>query len=307
MQRAVISGVNGVIGRALLDVLVSNGVEVLALVREGSPRNSDIPRHPAVRVENCSLEQMAHFGGQWGEYDAFFHLAWQGSFGAGRAQVAAQVQNIAFTLDAVALAERLGCGVFVGVGSQAEYGPVPWGQALTPSLPCQPQSAYGMAKLCAGQMSRVLCEQLGMRHVWARMLSVYGPHDGAGTLIMSAISHFWQGLCGEFTKAEQYWDYLFAEDAARALYHMAKKGKHGRAYVVGSGEGRVLREYILRLREIVNPSCELRFGALPYREHQPMYLCADLSELAADTGFLPQISFDEGVRRTLVWYRENKE
>ena len=307
MRRAVVSGVNGVIGRALLGVLARRGVEVLALVRAGSPRNSDIPSHPGLRVEQCSLEQMAELGAGWGQYDAFFHLAWQGTFGPGRSQVAAQAANIAYTLDAVSLAGRLGCEVFVGVGSQAEYGPVAWGQALTPSLCCRPKAVYGMAKLCAGQMSRVLCEQLGMRQVWGRVLSVYGPHDGENTLIMSAISRFEGGLCGAFTKAEQYWDYLYAEDAARALYHMAKGGKHGSTYVIGSGQGRVLREYILELREIVNPSCELHFGALPYAEHQPMYLRADLTALTADTGFVPQVPFDEGVRRTLAWYKGSRE
>lgn len=75
---------------------------------------------------------------------------------------------------------------FVGAGSQAEYGRV--NHALTPDTPCFPENGYGMAKLCAGQMSRVECEKLGLVHIWPRILSVYGPYDGKNAMITTPCS-----------------------------------------------------------------------------------------------------------------------
>lgn len=46
---------------------------------------------------------------------------------------------------------------------------------------------YGVAKLCAGQMSRIRCEQLGLEHVWTRILSAYGPYDNENTIIPTLI------------------------------------------------------------------------------------------------------------------------
>ena len=85
----------------------------------------------------------------------------------------------------LAPAKTARCQVFIGAGSQAEYGRVEG--VLTAQTPCFPENGYGMAKLCAGQMSRVECQTLGMAHIWTRILSVYGPHDGPATMILSLI------------------------------------------------------------------------------------------------------------------------
>lgn len=84
--------------------------------------------------------------------DAFFHLAWAHTIGAGRNDMPAQIENIRYTIDAVRTAAAMGCRVFVGTGSQAEYGRVDG--VLRADTPTNPENGYGMAKLCAGQMSR---------------------------------------------------------------------------------------------------------------------------------------------------------
>ena len=48
----------------------------------------------------------------------------------------------------------------------------------------------------------------------------------------------------------------------------------------------------------------IELGALPYNENQVMYLCADISALTADTGFVPQIGYGEGISRTINWLKE---
>ena len=80
--------------------------------------------------------------------------------------------NVKQCLDAVFASKSLGCKVFVGAGSQAEYGNK--GGVMRPDTFPEPISGYGMAKLCAGQMTRYLCKQAGIKHVWPRILSVYG-------------------------------------------------------------------------------------------------------------------------------------
>ena len=111
-------------------------------------------------------------------YDVFYHFAWGGTTGDGRNDCEIQEKNIRYALDAAALAKRFGCSAFVGAGSQAEYGRVEGN--LNSQTPAFPENGYGMAKLCAGQMTRLYCRQAGMRHVWTRILSIYGPGDGAG-------------------------------------------------------------------------------------------------------------------------------
>lgn len=51
-----------------------------------------------------------------------FHFGWMGTTGAARNDMDLQCRNIAYTIDAVRLAQRFGCKTFIGAGSQAEYG-----------------------------------------------------------------------------------------------------------------------------------------------------------------------------------------
>ena len=76
MKRAVITGASGVVGSALLDELLKNDYEVLALLREGSSHNTRIPDHPALIKKECSLEHLKSFPGDETKRDVFFHLGW---------------------------------------------------------------------------------------------------------------------------------------------------------------------------------------------------------------------------------------
>jgi nucleoside-diphosphate-sugar epimerase len=174
---------------------------------------------------------------------------------------------------------------------------------LSDALPKNPVTGYGIAKYAAGRMSSLMCENYGMRQCWGRILSAYGPGDNSYTMVMSAVIAMEKGERMSFTKGEQVWDYIYAEDCARAFYLIGEKGKHGKAYTVGSGDRRLLRDYIYAIRDAVNPSLSIGIGEREYYPNQVMMLTADLSDLTEDTGFVPQVSFEEGIRRTIDWYR----
>ena len=216
MKRAIVTGATGAVGTALVQELAEAGTEVLVFVRKDSKRSQNIPDHPLVRRLSCALEDLASVRNDTGlDWDVFYHLAWDGTTGSDRNDMYLQNQNVKYALDAVAAAKRFGCRLFVGAGSQAEYGRVEG--TLKPDTPAFPEMGYGYAKLCAGQMTRDYAHQLGLKHTWVRILSVYGPHDGAGSMVMSAIRKLRSGQTPVFTKAEQQWDYLYSGDAARAL------------------------------------------------------------------------------------------
>lgn len=304
MKRAIVTGPTGAIGVALIQTLIDNNVEVLAVVRKGSERIGNIPQSEHVRIVEFDLSELNKLPEcEKDNYDIFYHLGWDGTFGNSRNNIPGQLQNIQYTLDAVECACQMGCKKFVGVGSQAEYGRVEG--KLSADTPTFPESGYGVAKLCAGQMTRILCEQKDMEHVWVRILSVYGPYDGENTMVMSTINKLFKGQRPSFTKGEQMWDYLYSKDAGRALYLVGKKGIHGKVYCLGSGQARALREYIEDIGNMINPKLELGFGDVPYAPNQVMYLCADIDELTEDTGFVPEIGFERGIRAIVEWYRES--
>ena len=303
-MKAVITGATGAVGMALIGALRNRDIEVLVLCRPGSNRNSRLMGIKGVRVVEYELSELKHFGADAeGKYDYFFHLGWGGTTGTARNDMFLQNKNVEYALDAVALASRLGCDVFVGAGSQAEYGRVEG--KLSSETPTNPENGYGIAKLCAGRMTRIMCEQLGIRHVWARILSVYGEYDGVNSMVMSTINKILDREIPEFTAGEQIWDYMYSADAAEALLALAERGKDGGIYCLGSGSPERLCEYILKIRDAVDSNAKLGLGKIPYAKNQVMYLCADITELTRDTGFVPKYSFDEGIAKTVEWAKDS--
>ena len=300
MKRAIITGATGAVGTALVKELITNNIETLVLCREGSRRNHKIPDHPLVTRKHCSLDQLASIENDTGNnYDVFYHFAWMGTTGAERNDMYLQNQNVRFALDAVGAAKRFGCKKFIGAGSQAEYGRVEG--MLKADTPAFPEMGYGIAKLCAGQMTREYAHQLGMEHIWVRILSVYGPNDGAQSLVMSTIHKLQNSEVPQFTKGEQLWDYLYSGDAGRAFRLIGQKGVDGKTYVLGSGQAQPLAEYIKVIRDIVNSNGQIELGAIPYTPKQVMCLQADISELNRDTGFVPEMDFAAGIKEILEW------
>lgn len=304
IKSAVVTGASGMLGQALIRLLVSKGIDVYAVVRPKSRHNDKMFVHEKVIVVECDLVDLSELPQKiTKKCDAFFHFGWGGTFGNIRNDYYGQLENVRYTLDAVESAHALGCSVFLGAGSQAEFGRVSKGVKLSSAVSANPETGYGIAKLCAGQMSRSLCREYQIRHIWTRILSVYGPGDKDRSMVMSGICDMMHGEIPKYTKGEQIWDYLYCDDAAKAFYLAAEKGKDGAVYCVGSGEERKLRDYIQEIGDVICPGQKIKFGEVPYYDKQVMYLCADISDLQRDTGFEPEVPFTEGIRRTVEWRR----
>ena len=303
VSRAIVTGPTGVVGSALVRHLIARGVTVFAVIRPDSPRRNTLPAEAVPVI--CDLSDLGAVkqlpeqipGGA----DAFFHLGWSGAVGADRQNPEMQAKNITASVAAAKAAAALRCRVFVGAGSQAEYGRVEG--LITADAPCRPTTCYGAAKLCAGELSRSAAQQGGVGHIWMRILSIYGPNDAPSYAIPMMIRRLRAGEVPALTAGEQLWDYLYSKDAAEALCLAALRGRDGAIYPLGSGQVRPLREYFEILRDLCAPGRPLGFGEVPYSPGQVMRLQADLTPLTRDTGFVPKYSFEEGIHETLAAMR----
>ena len=305
-MRAIITGPTGAVGISLIQELCDHGWEVVAVARPHSKRLDAIPRLKNVTVVECALENIKNLSDYVeGKADVFYHFGWDGTYGNSRLDVQEQNKNVGYTLEAVSAAKKLGCSVFVGAGSQSEFGHVQG--VLHPDMPCRPDNGYGAAKLAACHMSRVMCNNLGIRHEWCRIVSLYGPFDGDHTMVMSVIRNLLEGRKPSCTNGDQIWDYIYSKDAARAFRLVAEYGKDGEIYCFGTGKTRTLRQYIEVIRDTIDSNLEIGFGELPYYQNQVMHLEADIANLKNDTGFEPGYTFEEGIRETIDWMKKRVE
>lgn len=304
MTKLIVTGATGVIGHAVLESCLLRRQEVYVIVNPKSLRKKNLPHDPLIHILEFDLSELKFAADVIPHTcDVFYHLGWSGSAAAYRNNVYMQTANIQYTLEAVKLAQVCGCHTFIGAGSQAEYGRAEG--ALNEETPVFPEVGYGVAKLCAGQMSRLLAHQLGMKHIWARILSVYGPYDGENTLIMYLLRTLLHRQKPACTKGEQIWDYVYAKDVANILTALGEeKSVDGKIYCIGSGQAKPLKDYMKTIRDLIDPSLPLGLGEIPYSERQVQYLLADTTAIKNDLGYTMQYSFQEGMKETLNWYKE---
>ncbi|MDY3017348.1 MAG: NAD(P)-dependent oxidoreductase [Blautia sp.] len=302
MQRIIVTGATSMIGAALIKECIKKGIEVYAVIRASSGKKMRLPESEKLHMVDCSLEELEALPQKITEKcDTFYHIAW-GNTGENRnSSTELQSRNIAYTLAAVKAAYALGCRRFIGAGSQAEYGPMDVDK-ISPDSPVNPTTPYGAAKLASGHLARMFCKELGMECIWPRIFSVYGIYEKETTMVASGLRKMLAGEKTSFTPALQRWDYLFSADAGRAYYLIGEKGKDGAVYCVGSGKAAPLKDYIEIMAELTGAE-ETGIGARPYPAGAVMNLCADISSLTADTGFVPEYTFREGIRETITWLK----
>lgn len=304
MKKVIVTGATGMIGASMIEQMIADGIEITAIIRPNSKKINNLPVNNKIKVVECDVNNLLSLKESLEkDYDTFYHFAWDGTYGDSRDDAMLQERNVRNTLEAVDLAHAVGCSVFVGAGSQAEFGFVEG--ELSDDIPKNPVTGYGVAKYTAHKLSAIMCHRLGMRQSWGRIVSTYGPRDNSYTMVMSSVISMMKGERMSFTKGEQIWDYVYGEDCSRAFYLIGKYGKHGKAYTIGSGKSKLLKDYIGIIRDVVNPELEIGIGEREYFPNQVMKLTADISELTRDTGFVPEIDFNEGIRRTMEWCKNN--
>lgn len=303
IKHALVSGGTGVTGNALVRYLVDHDIETTVLIRPLTARAKFLPHNPHLHIIACELQNYSTIIPELkqNKYDVFFHLAWDGSQGEkkidNRYNCYLQNKNVEYSLGAVDLCHKINCPTFIMTGSQAEYGPK--SGAITEDMEKHPDNAYGMAKLCAENMTRLMCRQYGIRHIWPILFSVYGPNDGTKSLVDMTIRALREKKDIPYTGCEQVWDYLYSYDAAKALFLLAQYGHDGECYNVAYGQSYTLKHYIDIIYSYFPEALRPRYGEIPYQAGQLMCLCAKIDKLISHTHFKPEYDFTAGIKYTL--------
>lgn len=296
MKKIIVTGATSMLGTALIDVAVSKGTEVYAIVRPDSSRLDRLNGSDLVHVVKCVIDDLDKLEGIPADCDALYHFAWEGAKKEEREDPMTHAGNIKHTLDAVEAAKRFGCKKFIGAGSQAEYGPV--NGPIDENTPCNPKTAYGIGKLSAGLLSGKLCEKYGITHIWGRVFSVYGPHDNKGTMIDYAIDQFSKREKAQFSSGEQTWNYLYESDCGKIFYLLGEKAESARVYRIAHPESKALRDYISEMADIMGATDLCSFA--PKTRDGSVYGIETKDErLFSDIDFVPEVSFSDGIRQMI--------
>lgn len=301
MSRCVlVTGASGFIGRRTLAPLVERGFEVHAC-----GRSADAPAGTPDTVtwhRADLLDPLAH-----GELLAavapshLLHLAWYAEHGRFWTSTE-NLRWVAATLSLVRAFAAAGGRRAVCAGSCAEYRWGERGPCVEGVTPLEPATLYGTAKDATRALLQAAAPQLGISLGWGRVFFLYGPDEAPGRLVASVARALVAGERAATGDGTQVRDFLHVADVGAAFAALLDSDVTG-AVNIGSGDAQPLRDVIAAIGAAARRPELLDIGALPARAGDPAELVADVARLRDEVGFVPAIGLDEGIERTVAWWR----
>jgi nucleoside-diphosphate-sugar epimerase len=293
MKKTIISGATGFLGFHLSAALIKQGIDVFALTRRGTANAARLPK--GVTVIPCDMDEYEKLPELLNgtQPDIFYHLAWEGATGPGRADAELQTLNVQRTLSALIAAKASGCKKFIAAGTVYEN----FYEQMVSAPVFRNASFYIMAKRFARDMARQLALKAGIDFVWCTFCHPVGRYMKPEQLFAYAVKSLMEGNSPAFGPAEDFFDVIDAEDLAYGLYLAGEKNVSQSEYFIGSGEARPLKEYLAALPQILGVNTDVRIGQKPDdgMRFDPRWF--DGEKFEKDTGFKAKVSFEEAIRR----------
>lgn len=304
MKRAIVTGANGFIGSYLIQELLCHDYEVLAVVHtEHGAEKIRALGESNIHTAVCDIPDFENlYKEACGTYDIFFHMAWTGVSGPQNRNGSIQMNNFEGAVRAVEAARDLKCKRFLGAGSIHEIECMK--EMESSDAVSNYANFYKASKLAAHYYCKLKAAQYGIDFLWPRLTNTYGVGERSERLISSVIQQLLRGESPALTEGKQMYNFIYITDAAVAYRLIGEKGNAFHEYVLGSNEVRPLRDYLMKVGEIVNSHVKLGFG-----EHLFHGICLTedaliSKELFDDIGFSPAVAFDEGIQMTADWLRK---
>ncbi len=299
LKKCIVTGANGFVGYWLVKCLCEHGAEVIAVVRNEEENISMLEKFNNVKVVYCDLNDYDKLSARVGHFspEVFYHIAWAGAGGAGRANYELQLMNVKGSCDAVKAAKEMGCSKILFAGTITEK--IARNAA---ALELQSENViYGISKNAAHNITSVLSKKLGIDCVWMQFANLFGPYSINGNIIGYTIDSLMNGEDATFGSATQMYDFLYIEDLVYAAYLLGKTKASSGEYYLGSGNPRPLRDYLLEVGSIMGKPDKIKLGVRPDDGLKYEASWYSTEKLASQTGFKVRVGFQEGINRTIDW------
>jgi nucleoside-diphosphate-sugar epimerase len=305
-KRVLVTGGFGFIGSHLVRRLLQEKAKVAVLVRETSNpwRVEDVLKDVHVikaniedttTVLNAVLEYSPHY---------VFHLAAYGVNSNQNSYEDAFNTNVRGTTNIVRAAKAAGCKKIINLGSSSEYGDK--SQPIHEEMALNPIDIYGKTKARATLLSHQIAKEIGIPIVTLRPFGVFGEMEDSHKLFGYIIKSLLNNQEVKLTSCEQFRDYCYVGNLIDGMILAALRPSfQNEIFNIGSGEVFPLKHFVKLIFENFQTNQKPQYGAIPNRGNERNYPLPDISKIKTMLGWKPAIQLEEGIIRTINWYKQN--
>lgn len=300
MNKVIVTGATSFIGINLINILLCSNSYIYAIIRPKSENVNRLLVNKNIRVIEADLAEYEKLDQIINDkIDICYHLAWEGARKPYRDDELLQRNNYNASIDLMKCCKKWNVKVFLGAGSQAEYGKC-IGKITEEYIP-KPITEYGKAKLKACNDLMIMAKEYDIKFIWTRLFSVYGIFDYDGTLISSSIKKLLRNEELLLTECSQVWDFINVDDVAEIMYQLGIMNCSSGIYNIASGFSKPLKEFILDMKAISNSQSNLLFGAIPYGIEGIVSFEPVVDKLKNTLNWTCKVSFEEGIQRLIEY------
>ena len=303
-MRVLVTGGAGFIGSHVVDALLAAGHEVLALDDLSTGRPEQLDPRAALTVADIRDGGLTALLGDL-RPQAVIHLAAQVDARRAALDPAQDADvNLMGGLNLLAAAQAAGVERLVFASTAAVYGD-PRRLPVAEDDGCRPLSGYGVSKLAFEHYLRIAMGNGGPAATVLRFANVYGPrqdpHGEAGVVAIFGARLLAGEPCEIFGDGAQARDFVYVGDCARACVLALQPAAAGGTFNVATGRMLTVLELYERLARLTGSAAPARHAAARPGEIQA--ICLDASRIQSSLGWAPAVDLDEGLRRTVDWFR----
>ncbi len=299
MKSIILTGANGFVGRHTLLPLLEKGYQVHALYYASLP----VVQHPNIVWHKVNLHDVQEIESLLMEVSAshLLHLAWYAAPGKYWTSPL-NAQWLASSLSLLEIFASAGGKRVVLAGSCAEYD---WSLGICKEFDtlCLPAAAYGQAKYQLFLKSQSFAEQHGLSLAWARLFFLFGPYEYPERLVPSLILRLLNHENFEINHGHQYRDFMHVQDVANALVALLDSEMVGPVNIA-SGQGISIRQLALCVANQLQAHQYLKFKTADVGKEDKVL--ADVHRLKDELHWRPVYTFDQAVRHTLQWWKDQQ-
>ena len=165
---------------------------------------------------------------------------------------------------------------------------------------------YGTGKLAAHLMGETVAKMNDVEFIPVIITNIYGVGEKSARMIYTSIKKLINKDHCSFTAGYQMYDFIYITDAINSIIEVSEKGKAFNRYYIGSGEPKPLKEFLLQMKDIVDPNAEIGLGDIPFKGIDISYNQFDLKKVERDTGYKNQVTFEQGIKMTAEYIRNGE-